>query len=504
MTNTGFYPKVDSRVFPVMRVPVAGVKPLVVVANKLSSGTAIIDSLVQNITEENVDALFGINSNLARAIKTGFSVDKKRVINAVALIDDVTGTQATATITFTGTIDKTTQAVVKCGNDVFSVGVDTTMTLDGIASDLSTKITNAKNKRFTSSVTGAVLTLTALHKGTCGNSISLEVYFLDSTSQRITEITATNTGFSGGTTVSSITNALSILNDLDVEFAFDTSLLIDATNLAGLKAFLAARLNSSNAVRNGFCFAHYINSLSGLQGIFGSSAFGDCPLFVASCSKSVSTVSKKGSENGNYPLDVAVAVSCVNSAIVTPGADVSSIMSHKPLGSITNQGVARGGMILPGLSVSNNSYEAWSSSEIGQLEAIFLNAICTRDGVLQCGEMFTLSTTENYQSFPEMSIVTRIQADLFLLMKQYKNQIINDKILAVIRGGVLLYLQKVSSITHNWLSDNAKDIKAMMNSVVVARDSVSPYTVNISMTVKTVNSLREIRVNTFVNTLNLD
>lgn len=192
----------------------ANIQPykILAIGQRLSGGTVAAGVLTQVISESLGRKYFGAGSQLAQMIQKIRDVNKSTEIWAVGLNDDGAATDATATITFTGTATENGTLNIYIGGRQYRVAVLTTDTVTSIASAVAAEVTADDDAIVTAGSALGVVTFTTKNAGVAGNEIDIRLnYYSDETTPA--GLTATVAGFSGGATNPNITTALSALTE---------------------------------------------------------------------------------------------------------------------------------------------------------------------------------------------------------------------------------------------------------------------------------------------------
>jgi len=144
---------------------------------KTAAGTANSNIVLDIFSEAEAQGKFGRTSMLAHAAKRWFDNNKGVKLKVIALDDEVTGIQATGTITVTGTANSNGTFAAYINGRAYRIAVAIADTATDIATLLATKITEDLNSQVTATATLGVVTLTAVHKGTYGNTLKIKVNY---------------------------------------------------------------------------------------------------------------------------------------------------------------------------------------------------------------------------------------------------------------------------------------------------------------------------------------
>ena len=145
---------------------------ILVIGQRLAAGTVAALTPVRVTSAAQAGGFFGAGSMLAAMLEKVLQNDGLTETWAVALDDAGTGTAATGTITVGGAAAAGTIALYIAGRRL-AVGAGPGRTLAQIATAIAGAVTDDENLPVTAAATGAVVTLTARHKGTAGNGIDI-------------------------------------------------------------------------------------------------------------------------------------------------------------------------------------------------------------------------------------------------------------------------------------------------------------------------------------------
>jgi phage tail sheath gpL-like len=190
----------------------SSVPNLLLVGQKLAVGTAPAGEISFISSLADAIAKTGSGSMLAQMAARFYAINPMLNLYLLPFSDNATGLAATATLTVAQptTADWGTMSLYIAGQ-LIAVSVTSTMTTADIATALQTAIdsVSSNNLCVTSAVVGSVLTLTAKHKGVCGNAIDVRLNALPQ-DKTPTGLVVNITGFAGGTLVPTAISADSI------------------------------------------------------------------------------------------------------------------------------------------------------------------------------------------------------------------------------------------------------------------------------------------------------
>lgn len=179
---------------------------LLLVGQKLSTGTAPAGEISFVSSLADAIAKTGSGSMLAQMARRFYSINPMLNLYMLPFADNASGTQATATLTVahTSTDDIGTLSLYIAGQ-LIAVSVTSTMTTAQIAAAIQAEIVKIDANKLvaSSAVSGSVVTLTAKHKGVCGNALDVRLNAL-SGDKTPTGLVVNIAGFAGGTLSPSI------------------------------------------------------------------------------------------------------------------------------------------------------------------------------------------------------------------------------------------------------------------------------------------------------------
>ena len=225
------------------------------VGQKVAAGTASAGGLVENISTNDEDTLFGANSMLAGMIRSAREQNPITRFDAIPLDDAGAGVAATGSVVFAGTATASGTITITIGsaNDyALSVGVTSGDTATVVGDALVTAVTNNTNIPVSASNSTGTVTLTADNDGPLGNFIGI------STNGSVAGVTVTLTAFSGGATNPTFTGVFDVVGDNRYQgivwpYFSDTS---------EVRSFLEGRFNVDNKVLDGSAFTSSIDTFA--------------------------------------------------------------------------------------------------------------------------------------------------------------------------------------------------------------------------------------------------
>lgn len=167
----GVYAEFNTRL--AVRTLPANKQRLLIVAQRTAAGTAPAGVPAGVFSDEQAATLFGRGSMAHRMVKAALVANRYVEVTVLPLADAGAGVAAVSTVTVSGTAVTAGTATVSVGGQSVSVGVAATASAASIATALKAELDKLSDLPFSASVAGAVITLTALNKGTVANGITI-------------------------------------------------------------------------------------------------------------------------------------------------------------------------------------------------------------------------------------------------------------------------------------------------------------------------------------------
>lgn len=221
-----------------------------IIGQKTSAGTANTEELIDIFSANEARAKFGAKSMLANGIKRYFDINKSVKLKVIALEDESTGTQATTTLTISGTAtDDGTFALYingKAYKSAVSIGDDG----EDICAILESMINADDTQQLTALAATNTLTLTAVHKGDYGNTIKTIVSY-NSDDVLPEGLTYTLPAMSGGNGNPNLDTVLEILEENQfnmIAFPYTDNSSLQSVDVALTDNFKATEMLDSFAI----------------------------------------------------------------------------------------------------------------------------------------------------------------------------------------------------------------------------------------------------------------
>lgn len=297
----------------------AGINPqkILLVGQKTSAGSAVAGALNQNILDDNSwDTLFGLDSMLAAMVRAGRKVNAATQFDAIAL-DDAAGTPAEGTITITGPATEAGTLSVYVGskkNHAYSIAVADTDTETIIAAAIAAAIT-ADTKCPVDAVSAlGVVTCTAVHDGTYGNTIGLSV---DGT---VGGVGVTIVAMAAGATDPTLTGVFDVVGDT----RYQAVVWPYSADLTTLTDFLDPRFNVDNDILDGVGFVSITDTLSNHLTALGAENSESLSINVDK--SEVATTTYKGPAVLEIPAVKAAEFAAIRGLRLTEDASIGSFV----------------------------------------------------------------------------------------------------------------------------------------------------------------------------------
>lgn len=146
---------------------------VLIVAQMLVAGTAVVNTVVQVFDSESAAGLFGRGSQAHRMVKAALTANRYAQLFVLPVADSGTGVAAAGTVTFTGNATAAGSVALNVAGLDLVVPVSTGDTPTIIAANVKTALDALIDLPVTRAAALGVLTLTALNKGAVANAMRL-------------------------------------------------------------------------------------------------------------------------------------------------------------------------------------------------------------------------------------------------------------------------------------------------------------------------------------------
>lgn len=346
------------------------------VAQQTAAATAGPGELTTNIGNDKTiyEALYGSDGMMAEGIRAGRLENPQTQIDAIGVSDNVSGVASTGTFGFSGTALVDGFLILNVGserNHRFTIAVTKDDTATTIAANAKAQLDTDTTLPVTSIVATADVNLTAINKGSYGNSLGLSI------EREVPGITTTITAMSGGNTDPSLTNVFDVIGTTryqGIVWGFPE-------DIGPLQTLLTPRFNPTNAILDGTGFMGITDTLS--NHLARVNALNDQNI-VQFSDKLTSESNFTGPAQLEIPFVKAAQFAAIRALRLTDGASISQFV-------ITTNGEldAFGGPALASkpyfnMPFRNNapikSPRGWTETETRQLELAGAATIQNNDG----------------------------------------------------------------------------------------------------------------------------
>lgn len=366
---------------------------VLIVGQKDAAGSAVSGSLVENLgsNTDTIASLFGARSILAETIREFRAINKLTAMDVIPIDDNAGGTEATATISFSGTATESGTLAFEIGsgkNYRFEVDVVTGDTAAVIAGRLETAIDAVTKAPFTAALDTADVDLTAANAGTVANSWTL---FSDGV---VAGITISLNGWSGGATDPTITAGIF---DVASTKRYQTVVWPTIFTDSIVEGFLDARFNVAEDILQGVAIVTNVGNAASATS--RASALNSQSMVVIA-SKAFSTDTLIGSGHREFPDVISARFAAIRALRLTDEAALSSILTTPaPLDQFGSRALASlpyANTVIPNMPIIRPS-DQWTATE----QTTFVTSGVAVIGAnrtfsaMICGEIVTTNTTDS-------------------------------------------------------------------------------------------------------------
>jgi len=233
---------------------------VLLIGQKLPSGTATALTQLQSVSDKQADALFGKGAMLAGMVKRYKDNDEFTKITCIAVDDNGAGNAATGTIVVSGPAATAGTLNLYIAGKVVQVGIANADSATAVATAVANAINANTDLPVTAAAATSTVTVTARHKGENGNGIDIRANYF--TGQEFPAGISLNiTAMSGGTGNPDISDAIAAMSD--TWFNVIVMPWTDAANLTALEAELTDRFGPMRAI-DGLAIAAHRGNHAGL------------------------------------------------------------------------------------------------------------------------------------------------------------------------------------------------------------------------------------------------
>ncbi len=237
---------------------------ILVIGQKLSSGSAAEATLQRIFNSKMADDAFGVGSILSRMLKTVLKNTKGIQIFAMALDDSAGAAAASGAITVTGTASANGTIALYINDQKVNVPVLSGDSANTIATAIQSKLDADPELPVTASVATNVVTVTAKNKGTLGNQMVVTHSFLGKagSEELPVGVSLAITGMTGGATDPDLADAIAALTEETFDHIVQP--FTDTTSLTAMKTEMDSRWSAARMLY-GHSYAAKKDTLSNLS-----------------------------------------------------------------------------------------------------------------------------------------------------------------------------------------------------------------------------------------------
>ena len=225
------------------------------VGQKVTAGSAASGALVTNIGNEGEeDALFGVNSQIAEAIRAFRKINGVNRVDAIPL-DDAAGVPRAMDFTVAGPSTAAGTITVTVGSETnhkFVVAIASGDSETDIADAITVAVNLDLDGIFTCSNVAGAVTLTADNDGTVANDAGIEVVIDAAGVTLAVDVTETTPGSTDPTLTGVLDVATERYQGINWPYRDETA----------LAAYLTPRFNPTNAILDGVGFMPLVDTLA--------------------------------------------------------------------------------------------------------------------------------------------------------------------------------------------------------------------------------------------------
>lgn len=218
---------------------------VLLLGQRLSDGTAAPLTPVRVLSGDHAVALFGRGSMLAAMAHAFKKANEDSDLWAVPVADNAAGQAATGTVTIAGTATSAGTLSLYVGGVKVQTPVAVGAPAATVAADLAEAVSAMPDLPVTAAAVGAVVTLTARHKGEALNALDVRTTYWQGDAVPA-GLTVTATAMSGGTGNPDVTTALASLGD--VQYHHVVTPWTDTANLSALETEMKDRWSATRQI----------------------------------------------------------------------------------------------------------------------------------------------------------------------------------------------------------------------------------------------------------------
>lgn len=230
---------------------------------KTSAGTATAGEVLDIFSTSEAKAKFGETSMLAHAVERYFDNNESVALKVIALEDLAAGIQATGTVTITGTATESGTFSIYVNGDSYAVPVAVGATAEEVGILVAAEVNSDTSAQITASEDTGVLTFTAVHKGTYGNTLKIKINY-NNDEEYPEGISATIVKMSGGAGDPDLEDAGVISNLEETQYNLIAQPYTDNANLTLIDDALTDNFKASEML-DGFCLVGVDDTVTNLN-----------------------------------------------------------------------------------------------------------------------------------------------------------------------------------------------------------------------------------------------
>ena len=309
-------PEVTINIIPATQLQSTQPQKVLFIGQQTAAATATSGELQESIGNSSSlwEDLFGEDAMLSGMIRAAKVINGQTRFDAIGLDDAGAGTAATGTVSFiTGPATEDGTFTVTVGSDrnhKYELAVSDTDAITAVGDLLAAAITADAKAPFSAVNAAGVVTITAGHKGTIGNGITLKV---EGTVAGITHSVAAMTG---GATDPTLTTLFDVI---DGE-RYQTIVWPSEYGYTAVTAELDPRFNTTNDILDGVAISTDTDTLSNLK--TAGNAENSISLQISG-NKTVSDTSYKGSALLEFDYVISSDLAAVRSLRLTDEANIA-------------------------------------------------------------------------------------------------------------------------------------------------------------------------------------
>lgn len=402
------FPKTTVNKLPAQLPAGVDAQKILVVGQKLATGSATAGSLITDVKKTDVDTKFGAGSICAGMLNPIFKIfedsqgDVAPRVDVISLDDAGTAVQATSDIVISekgGVTDAATVAgtlTFKIAGSEYSLAIAVGDTISTIGAALNTVLTDTDAPFSTAEVTNTI-TMTFRNGGSVGNNTPVAVSGVeyDGTDYVLGNVKIVINAFTSGATNPTMTTVLDVVGNeryqtIVAPVEYGTDYILDD--------FLDTRFNVTNDILDGVAILTDVDTLANLKTTLGALNSQSC-IYV--CDVLYTDGDNKGGSLKKMPYEVSAQVAAVRGLRLTEDANILNITPASTYGALDGEG----GFEIRSLPYANTplndidvidtglGFSKVEISEINTAGGTVIGNNTAKNGIL-LGEVFTTYKTD--------------------------------------------------------------------------------------------------------------